>query len=88
MAPKLDSNIYGMDETSFATDCSSKALNPSKLQEWEGAPTGEASSKGASKPGEVDEKGDVVVKDEACKPDSRAVSKGGHATSTHLARGK
>lgn len=78
--PKL-SDIYGIDDSSTcASKAASAALAASPLREWEGAPTGAASSKGASMPGAVDEKGDVRVVDEACKADSRVKSAGGGAS--------
>jgi len=77
--PKLDNNIYGLDETSMASECASAALSGNALKEWEGAPTGAAQAKGGMNKTDPYDSGDVVVKDEACKPDSRVKSMGGGA---------
>ena len=74
--PKLDSSIYGTDDTGMASSIASDALGPPSEYAWCGRPTGEEGSKG----NKIDP-GEVKVKNVGGGSDKRACPEGNHGKS-------
>jgi hypothetical protein len=75
---KLDSRIYGIDDTEFAGSISTDALSTADPNRHSGAPIDqEAHSKSSPKTGEVADRGEAT-KHECNLEDSRAHSAGNH----------
>jgi|HubBroStandDraft_3_1064219.scaffolds.fasta_scaffold2183004_2 hypothetical protein len=72
--PKLDSSIYGSDDTEMASSIASDALGPPSEYAWCGRPTGEEGAKG-NRPNTDSE---VKVKNVGGGGDKRACVKGNH----------
>jgi hypothetical protein len=81
---KLDSNIYGADETSCAHEVADMALSAPKLVD----PFDHANASKGGGGDAVVSNSDAIAKDVGGGKDSRAVSRGGHAVSSGTSAGK
>ena len=73
----LDSRIYGSDTIAMADMISGDALGAPSPNAHNGAPIdNSAMSKGASRPGDIDETGEAKITSHGMGGDSRAKSKG------------